>query len=458
MKKILVSILLISMMSCALFGCVNISVDITTTSSDETEETIRETETETEAPEPEITWSYNIKIETSGDEYSTDDGVRLLTVSYERPSLEIVCDGDAKGATPPGEMQRICDAFNERFKEISVNSDHVAELFEQAKYQNEMMSKGSGFSFIEYTEETTVRDHRIDGDLADVVIHKYGYYGGVHGGSSRIGYHFDLKNGVFFDLNDVTDDLDNLKKAISNEINTQIYSMDIDYLEPRDFTSVVGDTGSYDFAAGDDSLTVIFNEYEIAPYAYGIIEFEIPYSVISRYFNGDGERLLDPSLEAKCLSWFYEANEMWYWFEGSMPCDYNDTRAEKLDGYDNYCARVDIPGVNSIADLKNVLMRRFDAGLAESRVDSFKSMLREIDGKLYAFAAGRGGDMRIRSIDYVASVNADGAGGKVVATIIWQDYDNSAEKWVETGETSDVIFPFDITDNGAIFTDFSTLW
>ena len=465
MRRILIFILA-ALIAASLFGCGSKTEKHLIQKPERREDTARETETETETEteQIEVDWSYSLRIDQTGSEYESEDGVHLASVSYERPVLEVVSDVDFYGATPPDEMQEVCDRFNEKLDDIYPDPYSVPEICESARNLYDQMDENARVSFHTFIEEVTVKNYRIDGDLAEFVIERYGYRGGAHGGATRVGYHFDLKNGEYFTLSDVTDDIDALNAAVAEEIIIQVYKNGEDnyYLSPG-YADTINGYKDFNVSLGDDSLTVIFGEYEIGPYAAGIIEFEIPYGIVSRFLNEDGERLLSPSLESKILGRYYDANEMWYWFEGVIPYDFNDTKTVKVGDIDCVYYRVEIPGVDSVEDLREKMLTRMTADVVDSRISSFQNdpdypMFLEEGGALYVLPMGRGGDMSINSIDYRVELFSSGNGGNVIATIVWQDYDEGQGDWVLTGETTDVAFPFTFVDGEAVFTGFKTLW
>ena len=468
MKRKLILTVLALIVATALFGCGKGNLSPTFTLPAQDEETSHDAEesadirTETQTEPAEINWSYSLVTETLEREYDSDEGVHLASVSCERPVLELVSDADSAGAKPPKDMQNICDVFNEKFESLYSES-FVENTCDSAKKLYDEIGEENRSYFNAFKDTVTVKDPRIEGDLVELVIEHYGYWGGVHGGASRTGYHFDLMSGSFFDLSYVTDDISGMNEAIGNEIFSQISEKgEQDHYNPGYYDTIRNYT-NFNFALGDDSLTVIFGEYEIAAYAAGMPEFEVSYGEISRYLNEDGERLLKPSAESKVMGNFHEAFDMWYWFEGMLPVDYSESITVKRDGNELNYARVDIPGADSINDVRNMMLTRMTEELADARLDKAMNdtdypMFCEADGKLYGMVWGRGGDMRIRSINYRAEIDPDGRSGRVIATITWQDYDEDSGDWVLTGETSDFEYPFVIKDGGAVFTEFHTLW
>lgn len=289
MKKILTMIsgfLIAALLLSALTGC-RFLIPAFPQGADTEEQTDAPPEIGTEAPteQDDGEWSYVLKIETIEDEYFGDGGTLFASVSYERPVLELVCDGDAD-SIPPAAMQAVCDSFNRHYDEIY--ADLSAET--QGKSAEETYRE-IGFRYT-YENEIKVIASRVDGDLVEIELQQYSYCGGAHGGAARWGCHFDLREAAFFTLADLTDDDAGLSRAVSDEILRQIDATGAGEYYFNGYEDTIRNKDAQEFTLGETSLTVIFGEYEIASYADGILEFEIPYDLIRGYLNARGERLL----------------------------------------------------------------------------------------------------------------------------------------------------------------------
>ncbi|MBO4915754.1 MAG: DUF3298 domain-containing protein [Oscillospiraceae bacterium] len=465
MNKKLVSTFLALAMALTLVGCgqKNAAQPAATNTGSEPAPASGTTEPKSEPQPDNAVWSYTLTTENTEGEYKNDDGVLLATVSCERPVLSLSCEGGAQNAEPPKDMQKVCDVFNRGIDEVAGDMPTAESLGADAQLQYNEMPEEYRESFYGYSEELAVESTRISGSLLETMFSSYGYWGGAHGGMSYINLHFDLETGSFFGLADLTDNYEGLKKMLADDIINQIYEGGENEYLFDDFEDTVRNSDDYNFSIGEDGITVIFGQYELAAYVYGILEYQISDGKLSRFLNERGERLLAPSPEAKVLGNFYEADEMWYWFEGLVPTDYNDKKTAQVNGEDMIYYHVDLPGINSIGDLRNKMLTRLseelvEARLASSGTEAVYPLFKDIDGGLYMLPAGRGTDMYIDSVDYVAKLNADGKGGNVIATITWRDYDEEKSEWVLTGEKSDVEFPFELTDGGAVFSGFSTIW
>lgn len=417
------------------------------------------------APEtPALAWHYEITTQTTTGEAKGDGDVLLATTSHELPQLIAVCDGDAAGQQPPSDMQKVLDAFNEGIAHYSQTALCAAEdMAATAQEQYNETDAAYRQYFNGYYEDTEVVGTRVAGDLAEVCVLECSYWGGAHGAESFRNFHFDLGTGTFFELADLTDISDKLNAEIAETVIEEIYDNGEEDWYFDDFAESIRSCEAYNVSFEEDGAHVIFSEYEIAPYAAGLPEFVIPYEKLSRFLNGRGQRLLALSEETRILGDYYDASEMWYWFEGSAPLDYDDVRGEAYAAYgggEMPYYRVNEPGVGTMAELRAKLATRFTDELIAQRLDAEEPIpfFRELDGRLYAVAAGRGTDITVESVDYTVELNAAKDGGRILADIHRRDWDDASGDWASTGETDQVEFPFTLTDGGAVFSAFPTIW
>ncbi len=107
---------------------------------------------------------------------------------------------------------------------------------------------------------------------------EYQYSGGAHGISYQKYFNIDTEDNKVLALKDLFKDNVDYKKIINTEIKTQIQERSIkgEYFFPgsQGFTSIKEDQEYYINSLGN--IVIIFNIYEIAPYAAGLVEFSIP--------------------------------------------------------------------------------------------------------------------------------------------------------------------------------------
>lgn len=132
-----------------------------------------------------------------------------------------------------------------------------------------------------FTDELKVRDVFVNGDVLSIVMEKYNYLGGAHGASYRYAYNFDLTDGHLLSWDDISADgealRDKMHKYIVSLVNSDQYSDNQVYYffdnYENDLDNSLADRTWY---IADGELKAIYNQYEIAPYAAGIIEFGMP--------------------------------------------------------------------------------------------------------------------------------------------------------------------------------------
>jgi hypothetical protein len=105
-------------------------------------------------------------------------------------------------------------------------------------------------------------------------IDYYQFNGGAHGITYRKGYNIDIESGKKLNLQDLFQkDFDYkgyINKAISDEINR---NKDLYFTGKEGFNGIEDNQG---FFIRDNKLVIYFDYYKIAPYAFGMPEFEIP--------------------------------------------------------------------------------------------------------------------------------------------------------------------------------------
>ncbi len=121
--------------------------------------------------------------------------------------------------------------------------------------------------------------HTANNELISLTTLNYQYTGGAHGLSVKVPYNFDLTNGKEINLKDLFKEDSNYIDILNEEIQKQI-QQNPDRFFPDEVELFSGINKNQSFYIKDGKLFIYFGQYEIAPYASGIIEFEIPSSVL----------------------------------------------------------------------------------------------------------------------------------------------------------------------------------
>ncbi|MGG4219460.1 DUF4163 domain-containing protein [Paenibacillus jamilae] len=136
----------------------------------------------------------------------------------------------------------------------------------------------AGKKMVAEGEVTAERPYDFENDFAiaynkdgilSVIMQDYSYTGGAHGMTARKGYTFSLADGKLLQLSDVLKANPNYKKFLNADLKKKV-----DALQGGDgfekFKELAADQNFYVTNSG---VTIVFDLYEYAPYAYGIPEF-----------------------------------------------------------------------------------------------------------------------------------------------------------------------------------------
>ncbi|TYO93294.1 stalk domain-containing protein [Desulfallas thermosapovorans] len=132
------------------------------------------------------------------------------------------------------------------------------------------------------------------GSILSLVVETYQYSGGAHGIAWRDYYNLDTKNGRQLSLQDLFKDDVDYVSILNGQIDKQI----ADQLNSGQGMYFEGDMGfqsileNHPFYLKDDHIVICFGQYEIAPYAAGMPEFQLPLDSLSRYWREDFGALL----------------------------------------------------------------------------------------------------------------------------------------------------------------------
>ncbi|MEG6522480.1 stalk domain-containing protein [Desulfotomaculum sp. 1211_IL3151] len=122
-------------------------------------------------------------------------------------------------------------------------------------------------------------------DMLALIIMTSDYTGGAHGSNYRQYINIDVKNGKRITLKELFKDDVDYKQIINREVAKQIKASE----ERGEHFFFQGDLAfktirdTQGFYIKGDNLVICFDQYEIAPYASGFPEFEIPLSQLKSY-------------------------------------------------------------------------------------------------------------------------------------------------------------------------------
>lgn len=169
------------------------------------------------------------------------------------------------------EYPRICAMSDATVQERinAVLQGRVNEFINQAAQAAEENRNYPGGG--KFTAKMEYQVHRQDVELLSLTLRTYRYTGGAHGSASLEGYTFSLKTGQLLKYADLFPLDDMARQQLNQRIEAQIRTRQIPIFEP--FRGVGDDPGYY--LKSDDHTVLVFQQYEIAPYSSGILEFEV---------------------------------------------------------------------------------------------------------------------------------------------------------------------------------------
>lgn len=114
---------------------------------------------------------------------------------------------------------------------------------------------------------------RQDADVISLALSTYQFTGGAHGSSTLEGYTFRLATGQRLKYTDLFSLDGENRQKLNDRIVAQIRERQIPIFEP--YGGVADEPGF--FLKSANKLVIVFQQYEIAPYSSGILQFEIDY-------------------------------------------------------------------------------------------------------------------------------------------------------------------------------------
>lgn len=202
----------------------------------------------------------NMKVETKTISYDSEE-IQIHMV------LPIFLDVSNK---------EVFEKINSYFEEDAVCLKE--DLLNMAKVDFENAKKDN-IDIPKYELLTSYEINTMNNELISATTLNYQYTGGAHGLSVKVPYNFDLTTGKKIYLDDLFKKDGDYRKIINEEIQRQIKE-DPDKFYPDEVEVFSGIKEDQAFYIKDGKLVIYFGQYEIGPYSSGIVEFEIPSSIL----------------------------------------------------------------------------------------------------------------------------------------------------------------------------------
>ncbi len=171
--------------------------------------------------------------------------------------------------------QKIQGKINGQFEKDAL--DFRKEI-EKLSVQGKQDADNSGFPFRKFDSTTAFEVAYNKNSLLSIPVEYYQFTGGAHGSTEKKPYYYDLKTGRVIALGDIFKEGYNYKEANNQEVKRQIKEKnDLYFTQPGMEFQTIKENQPFYFV--DGGLTIYFAQYEIAPYAAGIPEFKLPFTL-----------------------------------------------------------------------------------------------------------------------------------------------------------------------------------
>lgn len=139
---------------------------------------------------------------------------------------------------------------------------------------------------VSYIDDTDIYIARADSTVISFKSSNYYYMGGAHGMSGYFGDTFDVASGEELAIDEMMDNADGFRTFARKYIFDEIQKKYSDEVFPE-YESILADMWDENrqWYMDGNGLVIIFNPYELGPYAAGIFAFHIPYSELGDYMK-----------------------------------------------------------------------------------------------------------------------------------------------------------------------------
>ncbi len=206
-----------------------------------------------------------------------DKNLEVITKEYKLKDKKI--SFDLKYPEVKMVNSEVQDKINKSiYESISSFKKNIEDIYnETAKgYPEDLFEKSSSSDFSGLSNF----DYQIINNILSIKLNLFQFTGGAHPMTYVKDFNFDLSTGENLKLSDLFNEegKKSYKEIVDKFIRDKIKENPDDYFE--DGFKGIGDKVQYYLTK--DHIVIFYQLYDLAPYAYGIPEFKIPYS----YFKG----------------------------------------------------------------------------------------------------------------------------------------------------------------------------
>lgn len=241
----------------------------------ETETTdVSQTTVESEAEESRLP---QVVIENHEKTWKAEDGETVLfTLQYD--SVKLANDTFAELAE---------SLFNDFPEDRNISAESEELEWAKSDYEYAMSENGSGY-FYGYDSTEKVSVERCDERILSLTENYSGYTGGAHGYYGTTGYNYDVKSGAKLSISDLLEKEDEFYKEASLYICNELKQEYGEGLFPE-YQETVETAWNSEYPVNwylnGTGIVVVYNPYEVGPYAMGQAQVTLPYAEFSQYIK-----------------------------------------------------------------------------------------------------------------------------------------------------------------------------
>ncbi len=276
--KMIKHIIIFLMITVLCTSCVKTS-DMNKTGDNLTESTIIESNTETTEVVPNLSNDEKISIEynvLTDDEEIPGSDKKVLYQDVRYPEIKL--SEEFKNGEIGSKLSKSIDLLNKKFNNEAIdflneNQEDVRQVFKE---------RGDDGGNYQHLNELYIE--RFDDKILSITSNCYEDRMGAHGTTVITGYNFDLETGKEIKFDKLIKDKQKLKELLVDYLNENHKDELMEYYEETIDAYMNGES-EITYTVTVEGINVVFQQYDIAAYAVGIITVPINYEKNKELFN-----------------------------------------------------------------------------------------------------------------------------------------------------------------------------
>ncbi len=286
MKKRMLVLGVTVFMAVSLVGCGNDTAANTDQEQSENETAENQTsgsQTQMDASQT-ATGAPLIQIENQQKDYYSDDGSQWL-VHAEAQQLQVEIPGNDAVAQKINDWSadKAEEVFGSGEKMSAEAADYIKESAQYATdYQNDYTDS---YCFSRFLNNSVMR---VDAQVISLESLDNWYMGAAHGDYYYYGTTFDTDTGEELEIQDIVSDMGAFRRQATTDITKYLQENygDLLFEGYQDVVEHIWEGGaSFNFYLNESGIIVIFNPYDVGPFALGEVTVPLPYSDYASYLN-----------------------------------------------------------------------------------------------------------------------------------------------------------------------------